>query len=353
LLLPATALYTEKTSAPSTFFNKFTTLNDKSTSRTPGSDINTGTTLPLAAIPQTPSPAHTSEAPGSLFVVHKQPDASIDVYSSSTAPGSPVTLVPAVLEQGSVLVSSGLDKSNTPQAPSITCQSHHNNIPNPDACESHNITYPAAAQQSSVSPLNFHSRYAQVLHIITPMFGSILSVAKIILIIQTGDKLICDDAITFLRDQLPLWKGIWDQSNLLMPSSNDSLIDRFVKVSRYISILEERSIMDRVHILFYRVLQYQYYLRALEEVKQKPKDASMKRKRGIGDATYALDHLLKHLYIYDWDVIGSAEKQARRNCPYKQKYVGKQLHTLSCCIGFGILLLVSLEAIARMKVAPF
>jgi hypothetical protein len=187
----------------------------------------------------------------------------------------------------------------------------------------------------------------------TSMFGSTLNPAKIIIVIRTGDKLICDDAITFLRDQLPHWKGIWHQSNLLMPSSNDSVTDRFVKVSRYISVPEEQSIIDHVHILFHRVLQYQYYLRVLEEVKQKPKDPNMKRKRGVGDATYALDHLLRHLYINDWDVIGPAKKQARRNRFHQQKYVGKRLHTLSCCMGFGILLLVSPEAIGRMKVTPF
>jgi hypothetical protein len=104
------------------------------------------------------------------------------------------------------------------------------------------------------------------------MFSSTLNPAKIIIVIRTGDELIHDDAITFLRDQLPLWKGIWYQSNLLMPSSDDSVTDRFVKVSRYISVLEERSIMDHVRILFHRVLQYKYYLRALEEVKQNPKN---------------------------------------------------------------------------------
>jgi hypothetical protein len=122
----------------------------------------------------------------------------------------------------------------------------------------------------------------------TSIFGSTLTPAKLIIIIRTGDKLIRDDAIAFLRDQLPLWKGIWYQSNLLMPSRNDSVTDRFVKVSLYISVLEERSIMDRVRILFHRVLQYQYYLRALEEVKQKRKDPNMKRKRGVGDATYVI-----------------------------------------------------------------
>jgi hypothetical protein len=135
-----------------------------------------------------------------------------------------------------------------------------------------------------------------------------------------------------------------------MPSSDDSVTDHFVKISRYIALLEERSIMDRIRILFHRVLQYQYYLRALEEVKHKPKDPTMKRKRGVRDATYALDHLLKHLYIHDWDLIGPPEKQRRRDLLHRQKHFGKRLLTLSGCMGFGILLLSSREAIGRMKV---
>jgi hypothetical protein len=90
----------------------------------------------------------------------------------------------------------------------------------------------------------------------TLMFGSILTLAKIIIVIQTRDKLIRDDATTFLIDQLPLWKGIWCQLNLPMLSSDDLVTNRFVKVLQYISILEKRSIMDRVRILFHRVLQY-------------------------------------------------------------------------------------------------
>lgn len=184
----------------------------------------------------------------------------------------------------------------------------------------HHVTLSVTSQVSHTSPPNFRSRHAQVLRIMTSMFGSSLTLAKITVVIRTGDKLIRDDAITFLRDQLPLWKGMWHQSYLPMPSSDCSATDRFVKVSRYICILEERSIMDRVRILFHRVLQYQYYLRALEEVKQKPKDSNLKRKRGVRDATYALNHLLKHLYIHDWDQIGPAEKQTRRDLFHRQKH---------------------------------
>jgi hypothetical protein len=123
-----------------------------------------------------------------------------------------------------------------------------------------------------------------------------------------------------------------------------------VKISRYVTLLEERSIIDRVRMLFHRVLQYQYYIRALEEVKHKPKDSNMKRKQGVRDASCALDHLLKHLYIHNWDLIGSTKKQRRRDFLYRQKYFGKRLLTLSSSMGFGILLLASREAIGRMKV---
>jgi hypothetical protein len=185
------------------------------------------------------------------------------------------------------------------------------------------------------------------------MFGTTLTVAKMVIVLQTGDKLIRDDAVTFLRDQLQLWNGMWCQSNLPIPSSDESATDRFVKLSQHINVFEERSSMDRVRILCHKVLQYQCYLRALEEIKLKSKNLNMKRKRGVKDATCALDQLLKHLYIHDWDSIGPAEKQTRRNLLHKQKFLGKRLLALSSCMGFGVLLLGSTEAMGRMKVISY
>ena len=117
-----------------------------------------------------------------------------------------------------------------------------------------------------------------------------------------------DDAVPFLTDQLPLWKGMWHESSLLIPSTDDSITDHFVKVSRYIAFLNERSIMDRIRVLLHRVLQYQFYLCFLEELKQRVKDPEAKRKRGVRDAAYALNHLLEKLYGDGWDLIGPAEK---------------------------------------------
>jgi len=106
----------------------------------------------------------------------------------------------------------------------------------------------------------------------TSMFGTTLGPAKLITVIRTGDRLIRDDAVPFLKEQLPLWKGMWYKSNLSMPSSDDSITDHFIKVSRCIAIMKERSIMDRIRVLLHKVLQYQLYLRSLEEVKHKVKD---------------------------------------------------------------------------------
>lgn len=48
--------------------------------------------------------------------------------------------------------------------------------------------------------------------------------------------------------------------------------------------------MDRIRVLLHKVLQYQFYLWSLEEVKHKVKDSEVKKKRGIRDTTYALNH---------------------------------------------------------------
>jgi hypothetical protein len=58
-----------------------------------------------------------------------------------------------------------------------------------------------------------------------------------------------------------------------------------------------------MRVLLHKVLQYQFYLRSMEEVKHKVKDSEVKKKRGIRDTIYALNHLLENLYIDDWDLI--------------------------------------------------
>jgi hypothetical protein len=154
------------------------------------------------------------------------------------------------------------------------------------------------------------------------------------------------------KDLLPLWKGMWHQSTLEMPSSNDSVTDHFVKLSRCINTLEERSVIGRIQTLLHRALQYQYYLRILDEVKHNRENLNIKRKRSVGNATFALDYILKHLYLNDWDLISPAEKQTRRDRLQWQKRFGKRLSTLASCIGLGILLLSSQEALWRMQVIP-
>ena len=207
------------------------------------------------------------------------------------------------------------------------------------------------SQETEISSSNLPSRYIQAFSIMKSTFGSTLTSAKLIIVIRTGDSLIRDDAVPFLRDQLPFWEGMWPESSLLTPLENDSAADKFVKLSRSIAILKERSTMDRIRILLHRVLQYQFYLRVLGDVKQKAKDTKV-RKRGVRDTTYALDHLLQHLYSHDWHLIGPSEKKSRRNLLHRQKHIGKRLLALCSHIGFGILLLGSQEAMGRMKVFP-
>jgi hypothetical protein len=102
----------------------------------------------------------------------------------------------------------------------------------------------------------------------------------------------------------------------------------------------------------HRVLPYQYYLRILDEVKHNAENLNIKRKRGVGNAIFALDHLLKPLYLNDWDLISPTEKQTRRDRLHWQKRIGKRLLTIASCIGLGILLLINQEALGCIKVIP-
>ena len=108
------------------------------------------------------------------------------------------------------------------------------------------------ADQQSNEP--HPQRYVRALGIMTSVFGSTLSQKQLADVIKTGDQLVRIDAISFLRDQLLLWKGMWDPSDGLAPLNDDSITDQFVKISRYISILKERSTIDHICLLFHKIL---------------------------------------------------------------------------------------------------
>jgi hypothetical protein len=134
-------------------------------------------------------------------------------------------------------------------------------------------------------------------------------------------------------------------------SCNKSAVNYFVKISRCISVLNKQSNLDRVHILLHRVLRYQFYLHIIRDIKQTSIRQTIK-KHGVKNTKYTIDHLLKQLYIDDWDLVRDAEKEQRKTRLYKQNHAGKKLLVLSSLIGFGVLLLASTEAINTMKVFP-
>jgi hypothetical protein len=184
-------------------------------------------------------------------------------------------------------------------------------------------------------------KYLQALSIMTPMFSSTIGEDTLIEVLRTGDLLVRDDAISFLRDQLFLWRGMWDPSDLRAPSSKDSIADHFVKISHSLNVLEERTDIDHLRILLHRILQYQYYVRIVDEMEK----SKIQKQPGVGAATYAIELLLERLYP-DWDL--SEKKEKRKQLLHRQNHLGKRLTRLSGYFGLGFLLLASREAIGRM-----
>lgn len=184
-------------------------------------------------------------------------------------------------------------------------------------------------------------KYLQALSIMTPMFSSAMSQTKLSEVIRTGDLLVRDDAVSFLRDQLLLWTGMWDPSDLRAPSSEDSIADHFVKISHSISVLEGRTHID-LRMLLHRILQYQYYVRIVDEIEK----SRIQKQSGVGAATYAIEFLLERLYPNDWGLV--EKKERRKQLLHRQNRLGKRLTRLSGYFGLGFLLLASQEAMRRM-----
>ena len=295
-----------------------------------------------AYVPERASAA--MKAPKHANAIRDPSDSGLATSPTPLAPDSLVALTSPVIAQGSFLPShSGPTGGSWPGRRPLSENSNE-----PTSSTDRQLALPTTAQQTD-APLEAHrSGFAQAFGHMTSLFGTAVSSGKLIIVIRTGDKLLRDDAVPFLTDQLPLWRGMWQNSSLLMPTSKDSITDHFVKVSRCLSIINEQFVMDRIRVSLHRVLQYQFYLHFLEGVKKRAKDPEVKRKRRTRDAAYAMNHLLAKLYIDDWDLIGPAEKQRRRNVLHKQKHLGKRLTTLSSCMGLGILLLGSPEAMGRM-----
>lgn len=211
--------------------------------------------------------------------------------------------------------------------------------PDPDSPGIQDVDSDVPDQQNNIRNLK---RWPQALKIMTLTFGSLLSGANLTKVIRAGDGLVRSDAISFLGGELLQWKGMWDPSDQHALLSDDSITDHFVKISQTISILNERSVMDRIRLLFYRILLYQYYVRIQLEVKE----SQLQKQQGIGIASYAVEFLLKRLYDDYLDL--TDKKKRRKRLLHRQIRLGKRLTRLSGYLGLGILLSASDEAMMLM-----
>lgn len=289
------------------------------------------------------------KVPGHANVLRQPSNSRLATSPIPLAPCSLAALTVPVIAQGSLIFSPSDPARGA--CPDRRPADEESNAPT--SLTDDQLAPTTIAQRTEASLGSHRSPFAQAFGHLNSLFGATVSPDRLMIVIKTGDTLVRDDAVPFLTDQLPLWRGMWHKSSLLVPTRDDSITDHFVKVSRCLAIINEGSVMDRIRLLLHRVLQYQFYLCFLEEVKQRVKDPEVKRKRGIRDAAYAMNHLLAKLYIDDWDLIGPAEKQRRRNLLHKQKHLGKRLVTLSSCMGFGILLLGSPEAMGHINDTEF
>ena len=251
-----------------------------------------------------------------------------DVGNQQTLPTTSYTPHPSDNSTSPIVMGSTLSSHSSPsvsvtllpQCPPNRGQLDEDRVESANPLNQHSILS-TTTQQIESSPPDHSSRYTQAFSLMTSLFGTNLNPAKLIIVIRTGDRLIRDDTVPFLKEQVPLWKGMWYKADPLIPSSDDSITDHFVQVSRCIAILKERSIKDRIRVLLHKILQYQFYLCFLDEVRQGAMDPGVKRRRGVRDAAYALDHLLEKLYIDDWEKNWTCrEAETKKPIPQAKTY---------------------------------
>jgi hypothetical protein len=196
---------------------------------------------------------------------------------------------------------------------------------------------------ASPSPTLAPTRCLQAQKLMLPIFGESIELSKLVFVIQAGDSFIRHEAMDFLQTQLPLWDGIWCQTNLPNPTRDDSIMIKFVKIFQCITLLDRRSQLDDLRLRFHRVLQYQLYIKFKEEVAREKKNPSQR------NATLAIERLLKYLYP-GWTNVDEWEREKRKRDLQSRKKPGKRLQILCNYFGYGILLLGSQKTVNRMKV---
>jgi hypothetical protein len=188
--------------------------------------------------------------PGYINIIRKPSDSRLATPLIPLAPSSLIALTSPVIAQGSLLLSySGPAGGACPDRRLLDEE-----IKKQTSSTEDQLTLPTIAQRTDASLKGHRSLFAQAFGHLTSLFGTTVSLDRLIIVIKTGDTLVQDDTVPFLTDQLPLWRGIWHKSSLLIPTSSDSITDYFVKVLRYLAIINEGLVMDRIRLLLYRVL---------------------------------------------------------------------------------------------------
>ena len=200
------------------------------------------------------------------------------------------------------------------------------------------------APPTAAAPVQHHAtRYLQVEAAMSPLFASLSESNKLATVVWTGDMLVREDAVRFLRDDLPSWHGTWERTHMPKPTSGESSLVQVAKMSKCVSLMETRSKTDFVRLRFHRILQYQAFTRCLTETQMTPR---ISRKTAT---THTTNRILQRIYT-DWMTATATEKQRRREVFRAQRRAGKRLQI--CCnhMGYGFLLLSSQSAIGKMCV---
>lgn len=168
-----------------------------------------------------------------------------------------------------------------------------------------------------------------------------------LMITGLSQNILCPNFYSLLESELPQWtrEGLWHESTQNLEATRNtspppSSYFKLEKAYRVVCRLDSRISSDLVRNRM-ALIQLHLEFTELHQVhRQTPTSNRTTSTRGRGEASHAIDHILKSLHK-DWDRLGQKQQaQLRLEFHNKKKY-GKRWDQLADALGPGILLICS------------
>ena len=174
-----------------------------------------------------------------------------------------------------------------------------------------------------------------------------ISDESIMRVMNASNAIIRHDVMEFLIKWFPKWQkhGLWHYSSSVAAVKGLTATKCLQEAYNNVIKLESQMTNNPIRYRMALIILHWAYIRICTTVKSDTYDK--KRKRGQGDASSAVNIVLKKAHV-NWDSLSLKEQGKHRSTFHNKKRFGQRWLNLAESIGFGVLLVCGKEAVAVM-----